>query len=375
LSQDQLTVLLLILVTTYFVGYLLLSIGVWRARRPAVPARSVADKDLPTVSVLVCARDEEGNIEACLRSLSQLDYPKDKIQLLVVDDKSTDRTPEILEAWQKQIPNLTVYRTGPEIAHLRGKVNALTQGMDVATGEYVLITDADSHVGDQWAKEYIRFYEENTGMVESITLLDEDSYFDSIQSLDWAYLLGMASAGANLNAPISVIGNNMTVRKSAYESVGGYREIPFSITEDQALMKAIWFKQPWKVKFRIHPDLTVMSKATPNFKAWWRQKHRWVKGGEDLKAFGYLIFIIGMLGNLSMILAPFILPAMGALLVILIKWAADLLIIVPVLTRIRKPYLLRYFPVYELYLALFVFSMPVMIMQKNVVWKGRVYKH
>jgi 1,2-diacylglycerol 3-beta-glucosyltransferase len=375
LSQDQLTILLLVLVSTYFVGYLLLSIGVWRARRGSETGRSVADADLPTATVLVCARDEENNIEACVRSLAALDYPKEKIQLLIVDDKSSDRTPEILEQWQRKLPNLTIYRTGPEVAHLKGKVNALTQGMDVATGEYVLITDADSHVEPTWAKEYIGFYEEDTGMVASITLLDEDSYFDSLQSLDWAYLLGMASAGANLDAPISVIGNNMSVRKSAYESVGGYREIPFSITEDQALMKAIWFKKPWKVKFRIHPDLTVMSKATPTFKAWWRQKHRWVKGGQDLKAFGYLIFGIGFLGNLSMILAPFLLPAFAAIIVILIKWAADLLIIVPVLTRVRKARLLRYFPMYELYLALFVFSMPVMIMQKNVVWKGRVYKH
>jgi cellulose synthase/poly-beta-1,6-N-acetylglucosamine synthase-like glycosyltransferase len=374
LSQEQLTILLLAIVSVYFAGYLVLSIGVWRARR-TIGRAAEHTTELPTATVLVCARDEEDNIDACVRSLSQLDYPEDKLQLLFVDDKSTDRTPEILADWQARLPNLTVHRTGPEIEHLKGKVNALTQGMDVATGEYVLITDADSHVDPNWAREYVRHYERDTGMVASITLLDEDSFFDSMQSLDWAYLLGMAAAGANLNAPISVIGNNMSVRREAYESVGGYRKIPFSITEDQALMKAIWYKRPWKVKFRVHPDLTVMSKATPTFKAWWRQKHRWVKGGEDLKAYGYLIFGIGLLGNLSMFLAPFILPAFAAVMVILIKWAADLLIIVPVLTKLRKTHLLRYFPVYELYLALFVFSMPIMIMQKNVVWKGRVYKH
>ncbi len=375
MSQDQLTILLLVLVSAYFVEYLLLSIGVWRARRPAVPSRSVADADLPTATVLVCARDEEDNIVACVRSLAALDYPKEKLQLLVVDDKSSDRTPEILEHWQAKITNLTVYRTGPEVGQLKGKVNALTQGMDQATGEFVLITDADSHVDPQWAKEYIRFYESDTGMVASITLLDENSFFDSLQSIDWAYLLGMASASANLNVPLSVIGNNMSIRKSAYDSVGGYREIPFSITEDYALFQAIWHKAPWKVKFRIHPELTVMSQATPNFKAWWRQKHRWVKGGQSLKALGYLIFGIGLFGNLAMLAAPFVLPAAAAIMVILVKWAADLLIILPVLTRIRKTYLLRYFPIYELYIALFVFSMPVMILQKNVVWKGRVYKH
>jgi 1,2-diacylglycerol 3-beta-glucosyltransferase len=375
LSQEQLIVLFLVLVSAYFMEYLLLSIGVWRARRPGKSPAHLQDSELPTATVLVCARDEEENIEKCVASLSRLDYPTDKLQLLVVDDKSTDRTPEILANWQSKLPHLTVYRTGPEVEHLRGKVNALTQGMDVATGEYVLVTDADAHVDPMWARRYVSYYDKNTGMVASVTLLDEGRFFDTLQSLDWAYLLGMAAASANLNVPLSVIGNNMSVRREAYESVGGYRKIPFSITEDYALFQAIWHKEPWQVKFRIDPQLTVMSKAAPTFKAWWRQKHRWVKGGQSLKAIGYLIFGIGLLGNLAMLLAPFFLQAMAALLVILIKWAADLLIIMPVLTKVRKVHLLKYFPVYELYIALFVFSMPVMIMQKNVVWKGRVYKH
>ncbi|HEY3876421.1 MAG TPA: hypothetical protein VGM92_13175, partial [Candidatus Kapabacteria bacterium] len=105
------------------------------------------------------------------------------------------------------------------------------------------------------------------------------------------------------------------------------------------------------------------------------QKHRWVKGGQGLKAIGYLIFITGLLAHLSMVAALFVLPIFPALLVIAIKWSADLLIIVPVLARTRMQMLLKYFPIYEVYLALFVFSMPVLIAQRNVKWKGRVYRH
>jgi 1,2-diacylglycerol 3-beta-glucosyltransferase len=247
--------------------------------------------------------------------------------------------------------------------------------MDAATGEIVMITDADSSVAKGWVKEYLKYYDTNTGMVASVTLLHDRGFFDGLQSLDWAYLLGMASASANINVPLSVIGNNMTVRKTAYESVGGYREIPFSVTEDYALFQALWHKQPWTVKFPIAKNLTVMSTATPDFKTWWRQKHRWVKGGQGLKAIGYVIFAIGLLGNLAMATALFALPIAAALMVILIKWAGDLLIILPVLIRTRQVRLLIYFPIYEIYLFLFVFSMPIMMMQKNVKWKGRVYQH
>ena len=366
----------------YFAEHAIYIVGIIRGIRPPEGTAPFDDdapeeelKNFPLCTVLVCARDEERNIEHCLKSLAAIDYPKDRLEVLIVDDKSTDATPKILEAWKEKMPNLTVLRTGEEIMHLRGKVNALTQGMDVAKGEFVMITDADSRVKPNWVKEYVKYYDENTGMVASVTLLDVKHTLDGIQSVDWSYLLGLAMASANINVPLSVIGNNISVRRAAYEDVGGYREIPFSVTEDFALFQAIWKKEPWKVRFPLHRDLLVMSEPCPNFKAWWRQKHRWVKGGEGLKAIGYLIFIIGLLANLAMITSLFILPVFAALLVIAIKWSADLLIILPVLARTRMQSLLKYFPIYEVYLALFVFSMPVMIAQKNVKWKGRVYRH
>jgi len=380
----ELSFIFLLIVLVYFIEHAVYAAGVFRGARDPGGDLSLSDESkkgdstdgsLPFCTVLVCARDEERNIEKCLRSLEAINYPKDRLEVLIVDDKSTDRTPEILQTWKQRMPNLTVLRTGEEVLHLRGKVNALTQGMDAARGEFVMITDADSHVKPNWVREYLNYYEKNTGMVASVTLLDRKYFLDGVQSIDWSYGLGVSLASANLNVPLSVIGNNISVRKAAYENVGGYREIPFSITEDFALFQAIWKKEPWKVKFPVHPDLTVMSEPCPNFRAWWRQKHRWVKGGQGLKALGYFIVFIGLLSNLAMIAALFVLPLAAALLVIAIKWSADLLVILPVLARTRMNVLLKYFPIYEIYQALFVFSMPVMIAQKNVKWKGRVYRH
>ena len=372
----EFSVFFLLVVLLYFIEHVFYVVGIYRAVR--MPERSSFMDDpslLPRCTVLVCARDEENNIEPCLASLDALHYPKDRLEVLIVDDKSTDRTPEILEEWKKRMSNLKVLRTGEAVMNMQGKVNALTQGMDAASGEYVMITDADSTVPPNWVMEYLKYYEEDTGMVASVTLLKQKYFFDGVQSIDWSYLLGMACAAANIKIPLSVIGNNISVRRAAYESVGGYRKIPFSVTEDHALFEAIWNKKPWKVRFPLHPDLVVMSAPCPDFKSWWRQKHRWVKGGEGLKFVGYVIFILGLLAQLAMVTALFMLPFTTALAVIGIKWAADLLVIVPVLLRTGKQSLLKYFPVYEIYLALFVFSMPIMIAQKNVKWKGRVYKH
>ena len=383
-TTETLSWIFLSAVLLYLAEHLFWAVGVRRgAHRPEQPALPALDPsaeatvDLsvyPHCTVLVCARDEEHNIERCLESLARLRYPASRLQILIVDDKSTDRTPQILEAWKAKLPNLTVLRTGEEVMHLRGKVNALTQGMDVATGEYVMITDADSQVHPDWVREYLRYYEPDTGMVASVTLLNRKYFLDGVQSIDWSYLLGIALANANLNVPLSVIGNNLSIRRAAYEDVGGYRKIPFSVTEDFALFSAIWHRKPWKVKFPVQEELTVMSEPCPNFRAWWRQKHRWVKGGEGLKLYGYVIFALGLLGQAAMIAAPFVLPLTTALVVIGLKWLADLSISIQILKHTRHRELLAFFPIYEIYLALFIFSMPIMLLQKDVKWKGRVYR-
>ena len=370
-------------VIAYALEHILIFVGVLRgisAPRTGYDTRKNSSAPLPTVTVLVCARDEEINIGRCVGSLSKIDYPSELLQVLIVDDKSTDRTPEILADWQKRMPNLHVLRSGPEIENLRGKANALAQGMDAATGEFVLVTDADSTVSPGWVREYLAFYEDGTGMVASITLQNDDTVFDGLQSVEWSYLLGISMAASNVNMPLSVIGNNMSVRRSAYEGVGGYRKIPFSVTEDFALYRAIWnAKSPsgklWRVRYVLTEGMTVISQACPDFKAWWRQKHRWVKGGEGLKGFGYSIVILGLAGNISMMLALFYLSLPLALLVIGIKWLADFAVMYPVLSTSNHRGLMKFFPLFELYFPFFVLSMPIMIMQKNVKWKGRVYKH
>ena len=93
-----------------------------------------------------------------------------------------------------------------------------------------------------------------------------------------------------------------------------------------------------------------------------------------MKGIGYLIVGLGLFGNLAMMLAPFLLPLPAALATIAVKLSADLLVVLPVLARTRSMPLLKYFLPYEIYLTLYVLVIPVMLSQKKVKWKGRVYQ-
>ncbi|MEI8134102.1 MAG: glycosyltransferase [bacterium] len=324
--------------------------------------------------MLICARNEENNIEKCLQSLAKLNYPSELLEILVVDDRSSDSTPLILAQWINRLPNLRTITTqkadNPEI---RGKINALIHGMDEATGEFVVITDADCVVTPNWVREHLRWYEAETGMVSSITVLDSPKSFDRAQSLEMTELLGLSMAAINFGIPVSVIGNNLSIRKQTYQEIGGYRNIPFSVTEDVALFQKVWDTKKWKVRFKANNDLLVLSQPPDSFKTWWRQKHRWVIGGKDIKIMGKLILLLGFIGAFVLVAAPITLSVNMAILIISIKCLSDLIIIYPTLRAMKQTKLTFFFFAYQLYLFFFLICVPILYSQKDVKWKGRVY--
>ena len=96
---------------------------------------------LPSLSIVVAARNEERNIEEALRSLLALDY--EPLEVIVVNDRSTDATGSILERISLDYPSLQILHLEELPENWLGKNHALEQGAIIAAGEYILFTDAD----------------------------------------------------------------------------------------------------------------------------------------------------------------------------------------------------------------------------------------
>lgn len=93
----------------------------------------------PTVSIVISVRNEEKQIEWSVRSCWNADYPPEKREVIVVDDGSTDKTPEVLARLKQEIPNLKTFRIPPS-----GKRTAMVKGFREATGEIMVVIDSDS---------------------------------------------------------------------------------------------------------------------------------------------------------------------------------------------------------------------------------------
>lgn len=333
----------------------------------------VDESRLPFVSVVVAARDEEENIGECLTSLLDQSYPKDKFEIIVVNDHSTDGTEGICLAFAEKHPQI-VYMKAQEDKMIRGKANALDQGVRRARGDVVLLTDADCTVPSTWIEWTAKRFADKVGIVGGVTIQKASNAFEGMQSLDWAYVLGLAASTVAFGNPLSTIGNNLSMRKAAYQEVGGYRKIPFSVTEDFMLFQSIVKSGQWNYLYPIDPRVLVVSKPCKTLRELVRQKHRWGKGGLDMKPSGLLIMLIGFSTH-ALILGTF---AFGSVFLaatgLMVKCVADYFFLHSVLKRLERPDLLKYFYWFELYFIAYVILLPfIVFFGGRVVWKERRY--
>lgn len=327
----------------------------------------------PTVSVIVAARNEEAVLAECLASLGRLDYPADKLELIIVDDGSTDGTRAIIESFRSRDPRLKAVSTEPSGGNLRGKTNAVARGIGVSTGEILMFTDADCTVPATWVRETVESFDERTGIVGGFTVLGADGALAGMQTLDWIFLFGIASATAGWKIPLTAVGTNLSVRRRAYDATGGYHAIPFSVTEDYALVQAVLTRTGYGMRFPLKPGCVVRSRACSGWLQLYRQKQRWGVGGLDMVPRGVAFMAVGWAAKALALIGMVAGSAIPSLLLFLLMAAGELLFMWrPLRTFDALPFL-RYFPAFELYFAFYVLLLPpVAYLSRNVVWKERV---
>jgi 1,2-diacylglycerol 3-beta-glucosyltransferase len=325
------------------------------------------------VTVIIAARNEETNLPECLESVAHQTYPVARYEIIVVNDGSSDKTESVCKNFVLRYPNIHLIRAQDD-PYLRGKANALAQGIDAAQGEIILITDADCSVPPTWIEYTAKRYSHDVGLIGGFTLQKATTPFEGMQSLDWAFILGMAAATAGFKHPLGSIGNNLSFRKEAYNQIGGYRKIKFSVTEDYTVVQAIVGTRKWEYRYPLDPNLLVESKPCPDFVALLRQKHRWGKGGLDMKIAGLLIMAIGFLMHLS----PFVMLYWGGVVLaataLMIKFIADYIFLFQLLKHFNRTDELRWFYWFELYFIIYVLILPFLVFfGGKVKWKGREF--
>lgn len=348
-----------------------------------VPVSNVqSSHSTPRISVIVPARNEELTISLCLDSLIASEFPQGKFEIIVVDDRSSDSTALILAEYLKRVENLRVITITEEFANsltsafptLLGKPRALHAGIMSARGEIIAMTDADCVVSSQWLATIESVFEdEQTGLLAGFTVIDEPTLFPRLQASEWIATHTFAMAGVGLSQPLGCFGNNLSIRRQVYDSLGGYGKIVFSVTEDLALLQAV-SQTKWTIRYVCSNALKVTTFPTPTMLDYIKQHQRWARGG---MALGWRATIFVASSALLWIgIAANILNANfeNVLLIYSVRLVSDWFVLSDSIDTLEMKQLKRWFPVAVLFFFIVELCIPFTLLQPSVRWKGQTFK-
>jgi glycosyltransferase involved in cell wall biosynthesis len=193
------------------------------------------------VSAIIPARNEESNIARVVRSLANQSGLR---EILVVDDQSTDRTPEILAALEMEFPLLRALRVESLPKGWMGKTHAVARGAEAATGDWLLFTDADTqHLPGSLAELLRRAEDEHAGLLSLSPGQETPTWWEKavipMVYVQLASLFRFEDVSDPQSPVAAANGQFVLVRKDVYEHAGGHEAVKSAILEDVELARRI----------------------------------------------------------------------------------------------------------------------------------------
>jgi len=268
------------------------ALRVMLAKPPATPeplsstiARTVSETSAsafhswPYVSLLVAAKNEEQVIGQLIESLMHLDYPANRYDLWIIDDYSTDATPQILDGLAEKYPQLNVVHRGPDAKG--GKSGALNLVWPQTKGDLLAVFDADAHVSQDLLRHVVPMFDANQGgaktgavQVRKAIANADTNFWTRGQKAEMALDVYMQERRIAIGGIGELRGNGQFVRRDAIAQCGGWNEV--TITDDLDLTVQLHLNR-WNIGLLFTPP--VEEEGVTTAIALWHQRNRWAEGG------------------------------------------------------------------------------------------------
>lgn len=347
------------LTTILLTGFLALSYGFlmllyrrgWK-RQPVFHASRTTPRTC--ISVIIPARNEAANIGACIDSLLAQDYPRELLEVIVVDDHSDDGTAAVVERYAA--PGLHCLRLADHLQPgetVRAfKKKALSVGIAHSSGTLIVTTDADCSADTGWLHTIAAAYEaqQPVMLVAPVDFTCKGNVVELLQSIDFMSMQGITAAAHALRLGNMSNGANLAFERRAFDAVGGYSGIDHLASgDDYLLMLKMQEHYPGRIAYVKSPEAIVRTAPQPDWRGFFQQRIRWAsKSGKykdhRLTAILVLVYVYNF-SFLVLLVCGLLHPALyGVLLAsLLLKTGTELCYLFPVTRFFGKERQLRYF--------------------------------
>ncbi len=199
--------------------------------------------ELPFLSVVIAAKDEQANIGRCVRTLLEQDYPD--FEVIVVNDRSTDETAEIVQRLAEEDRRLRLINVGELPAGWCGKNHAMHVGIARARGEYICMMDADCRQTSRHSLRAAVAYalDSGTDLLSVLPNLELVGFWENVVQPVCGGIMMIWFSPEKVNDPARpqayANGAFMLMRRAAYDAIGGHQAVRDSINEDMHLAARI----------------------------------------------------------------------------------------------------------------------------------------
>lgn len=370
--------IILVLLTVYYAGLMCIyAVGFRRLLGEKSFPRKAFPEELPFISVIVPARNEEASIDACLNALLNQAYPPHKFEIIVVDDGSTDGTAEQVQAHAQRAdgaaPSLHLVSLVNNAGH---KSAALQAGVAQAQGACIATTDADCIVSQGWLPAMVNARNPETAFVAGpVQYAHDRSLIEQLQALETLGLVAIGAGAIGAGQPHICNSANVLYRRDVYECFVG-RE-PISAGEDEALLPRIVRETEYDVAFCMEPGALVTARPEPTVRGFLLQRRRWFATGArypyfSLKALfsGIYLFYLALIASaVAAFWAPGLWPFVAGSLVL--KVAAEVSLLLPAARHFSQRSLLYLLAPAQLLQVPYLALMGLLASFGPIHWKGR----
>lgn len=354
------------------------------------------------ISVIIPVRNEAENILFLLQDLEKQTYPKNKFEVIIADDDSTDDTLKIVQEFKKNTYiNLIINQLPPKTNNTSPKKRAIDSSIKLASGQLITTTDGDCRVGKRWLESIANFQAQTGAYLvscavtfgfdsahpassrpSSIIRSFTHSIINNTQIIEFASLVGSGACAMFIQKPNMCNGANLTYLKSAFYEVNGFAgNEDLASGDDEFLMHKIAEKYPDKVKFLKDPDTIVETHAHASWQSFYNQRKRWASkwrhyNNWQTTALAVFVFVANLVVPLTFGFWLFdFISTQRLFLMLSLKFSAEFIFLSLIISFLRKKSLIWLIPFVQIIYPFYVvFFGLVAQKQGEYVWKGRKLK-
>lgn len=334
-------------------------------------------RETPTASfsVIIAARNEEKNIERCLRSLIRQEIGAARLEIIVVDDHSEDDTAKIVSGFAQQFPCITLLKADEASS---GKKAALKKGIEASSGELLVFTDADCTFGSYWLWNISCFYQETKADMILLPVLLEGG---GMQALEFFSLTAVTAASAGAESPLMCNGAGLAYTRQCFDRLGGFDGNSHFPSGDDMMMLQKLKASGGMVQYLLSYDAIVHTPPQPGIKAFFDQRIRWASKTKYYSdKFTVLVSLLVFLASLIPMgaLVSGLFYGSGALVwiaagLLIFKAMIDFLFLFLAAKFFKRTGLLNWFLPVQILYPFYVLITGCFSLFGSYKWKGRIY--